>query len=125
MSGPGNPSQSVDLEEAGTDIHNDHAVPEEKPSPTSAPSEASQEGTMAPEEKDRARKLVDDEDDPFAFFPRLSITMSSTRGPFSRRNTVTTLGRRLTRQETTQTLKSVRSRFTEVRSEFDENVSLT
>jgi len=65
-----------------------------------------------------------DFDDPFAIFPSLSLTMSSTHGPFSRRNTVTTLGRPLTRQETTQTLKSVRSRFTAVRSEFDENVCL-
>ena len=67
-----------------------------------------------------------DEFDPFALYPDLAITMSSTRGPgiMSRRNTVTTLGRSLTRQETLQTLKSIRSRVTEVRDEFDENVSL-
>jgi hypothetical protein len=62
-------------------------------------------------------------DDPFALYPTLSVSMSSTRGPVSRRNTVTTLSRPLTRQETINTLKSVRSRFTEVRSEFDESVS--
>lgn len=62
-------------------------------------------------------------DDPFALYPALSLSMSSTRGSFSRRNTATTLSRPLTRQETINTLKSVRSRFTEVRSEFDENVS--
>ena len=67
---------------------------------------------------------TDSAEDPFALFPALSITMSSTRAPFSRRNTATTLTRPLTREETRNTLKSVRSRFTEVRSEFDENVSI-
>lgn len=62
-------------------------------------------------------------DDPFALYPTLSISMSSTRAPISRRNTGTTLSRPLTREETRNTLRSVRSRFTEVRSEFDENVS--
>jgi len=66
-----------------------------------------------------------DELDPFALYPDLTVTMSSTRGPgiMSRRNTVTTLGRSLTRQETIQTLKTIRSRVTEARDEFDENVS--
>ena len=63
-----------------------------------------------------------DDADPFAMFPTLSISMSSTRGPWMRRNTTTTLGRPLTREETMQTLKTVRSRFTDARSEFDENV---
>jgi hypothetical protein len=63
-----------------------------------------------------------DDDDPFALFPALSLTMSSTQAPFMRRNTNASLGRPLTREETMQTLKSVRSRFTEVRSEFDEHV---
>jgi hypothetical protein len=63
-----------------------------------------------------------DDDDPFALFPALSLTMSSTRTQFMRRNTTTSLGRPLTREETMATLKSVRSRFTEVRSEFDEYV---
>jgi hypothetical protein len=65
-----------------------------------------------------------DESDPFALFPVLSLTMSSTRGRQDlRRGTLTSLGRPLTRQETLQTIRTVRSRFTEVRSEFDENAS--
>jgi len=66
-----------------------------------------------------------DENDPFALFPMLSLTMSSTRGrpQHMRRDTLTSLGRPLTREETMQTIKTVRSRFTEVRSEFDENAS--
>jgi hypothetical protein len=63
-----------------------------------------------------------DDDDPFSLFPALSITMSSTQAPWERRMTTTSMGRPLTREETRATLKSVRSRFTEVRSEFDENV---
>jgi hypothetical protein len=65
---------------------------------------------------------VADDENPFAFFPQLSVSMSSTQGPWLRRNTTTSLGRPLTREETRQTLRTVRSRFTEVRSEFDENV---
>jgi hypothetical protein len=65
-----------------------------------------------------------DDNDPFALFPMLSLTMSSTHGRYDlRRGTLTSLGRPLTRQETLQTIKTVRSRFTEVRSEFDENAS--
>lgn len=62
-----------------------------------------------------------DSEDPFALFPTLSVSMSSTRGPWIRRNTASTLGRQLTRAETLQTIKAVRSRFTEARSEFDEH----
>lgn len=72
----------------------------------------------------RATGVYDENDDPFALFPTLSITMSSTRGHGNRRGTVSTLGRPLTRQETLQTIKTVRSRFTDARSEFDENVFL-
>jgi len=64
-----------------------------------------------------------DESDPFALFPILSLSKSSTQGPWMRRNTTTSLGRALTREQTRETLKTVRSRFTEVRDEFDENVS--
>src|SRR5271154_2782434 len=64
-----------------------------------------------------------DESDPFALFPTLSLSKSSTQGPWMRRNTTTSLGRALTREQTRETLKTVRSRFTEVRNEFDENVS--
>jgi len=133
MSDPEVSQQAAQIEEAlkqnTVDSDHDHAVDEGKPvSPISRHSETSQDGTVATEAKENplARKSTDfedtDDDDPFGVFPALSITMSSTRAPYSRRSTVTTLGRRLTRQETTQTLKSVRSRFTEVRSEFDENV---
>lgn len=66
--------------------------------------------------------VYDDAEDPFAFFPTLSISLSSTQGPWVRRNTTTSLGRQLTRAETLQTIKTVRSRFTDARSEFDENV---
>jgi len=66
-----------------------------------------------------------EETDPFALFPTLSLTMSSTGGHplHMRRDTLTSLGRPLTREETLQTIRTVRSRFTEVRSEFDENAS--
>jgi len=66
-----------------------------------------------------------EENDPFALFPTLSLTMSSTKGHplHMRRDTLASLGRPLTREETMQTIKTVRSRFTEVRSEFDENAS--
>jgi hypothetical protein len=88
--------------------------------------QSSQEGSISTNEKmeglSRRATSDSDDDDPFALFPALSISMSSTRGPFVRRNTTTTLTRALTREETMQTLKSVRSRFTEARSEFDENV---
>jgi len=78
------------------------------------------------DEKDEALSRQEthmmDDDDPFALFPSLSISMSSTNAPYVRRGTITSLGRPLTRAETMETLKSVRSRFTEVRNEFDENV---
>jgi hypothetical protein len=75
------------------------------------------------EEKYSGEKIdTNDDDDPFALFPALSLTMSSTQAPSMRRYTTASLGRPLTREETMQTLKSVRSRFTEVRSEFDEHV---
>lgn len=70
----------------------------------------------------RPNTNVANDEDPFAIFPRLSVSMSSTQGPWVRRNTTASLGRPLTREETRQTLRTVRSRFTEVRSEFDENV---
>lgn len=65
---------------------------------------------------------LDEFEDPFALFPALSVSMSSTQAPFMRRNTTATLGRPLTREETLQTIKTIRSRFTEARSEFDEHV---
>lgn len=83
------------------------------------------ETTSRKEEEYTGEEAEDlDDDDPFSLFPALSITMSSTKAPYSRRSTMTSMGRPLTREETRATLKSVRSRFTEVRSEFDENVSL-
>lgn len=78
--------------------------------------------TREVEDSGETSEKLDDDDDPFSLFPALSITMSSTQAPWARRMTTTSMGRPLTREETRATLKSVRSRFTEVRSEFDENV---
>jgi hypothetical protein len=110
----------------------DHAVPQSDVEKTSARSDESPgmvDDTISgdPEDDSLSRPTTNvwDDEDPFALFPRLSVSMSSTRGPWIRRNTTTTLGRHLTREETMQTIKSVRSRFTEARSEFDENVYLS
>lgn len=111
------PTQQGDLESdhaaqpiAGVDETN--RPPEE--SRSSREDSISESGALSP-------PVIDDED-PFALFPTLSVSMTSTRGPWMRRNTASTLGRQLTRAETLQTIKTVRSRFAEVRSEFDENV---
>jgi hypothetical protein len=68
-------------------------------------------------------------DNPFGLFPAITLSMSSTKAPHrmsiasrGRRSTGGTIGRPLTRAETRQTLRTIRSRFTEVRDEFDENV---
>jgi hypothetical protein len=118
-------AQNQDLEKTDPAVQSsqdtvDNIPPEE--------SRSSREDNIAGDGNDEAfsqppTNLV--EDDPFALFPTLSITMSSTRGTWVRRNTASTLGRQLTRAETLQTIKTVRSRFAEARSEFDENVSLS
>jgi hypothetical protein len=111
--------RDVDVEKA------DHAVPsadiDDSEVERETSREESDETTVKYDTLSRQTTEIDD-DDPFALFPTMSISMSSTRAPYSRRGTVTTLTRPLTREETMQTLRSVRSRFTEVRSEFDENV---
>jgi hypothetical protein len=109
----------------------DHAVAVLSDTSHEEPAEAGKEGIDSQEDGsedspgDLSRPTTNiDDDDPFALFPMLSLTMSSTRGRHDlRRGTLTSLGRPLTRQETLQTIKTVRSRFTEVRSEFDENAS--
>ena len=113
--------QDTDLEKA------DHAVPPnnndlEKLPGTEEQHSSGDEGTP-PAAKNDADFDLFDESDPFALFPTLSLSKSSTRGPWMRRNTTTSLGRALTREQTRETLKIVRSRFTEVRDEFDEHVS--
>src|SRR5271170_575422 len=113
--------QDIDLEKA------DHAVPPnnndvEKLSGTEEQRSSSEETTQ-PAGKNDADFDLFDESDPFALFPTLSLSKSSTQGPWMRRNTAISLGRALTREQTRETLKTVRSRFTEVRDEFDENVS--
>jgi len=112
-----------DLEKA------DHAVPRsdndvEKLPGTEEQQSFTEETTQPADKNDIDFSLVDEED-PFALFPTLSLSKSSTQGPWMRRNTTTSLGRALTREQTRETLKTVRSRFTEVRDEFDENVSNT
>ena len=113
----------------------DHAVQTPDPNESQIQSEEaapnSTDESLSGEAKDEPLTQLDttfseiDEDDPFALFPSLAITMSSTRGPgISRRNTTTTLGRPLTRQETIHTLKTIRSKVTEAREEFDENVRI-
>src|SRR5579859_4503474 len=79
--------------------------------PASASQNSQEETDSASAKEDalsRRSTGVFDENDPFALFPALSISMSSTRGPaFDRRNTATTLTRPLTREETMQTLRTV------------------
>ena len=106
------PSQNGDLEETVAPI-----------SESESHTEGSLNGNLKDESLSRtATGATPDDDDPFSLYPRLSLSISSTQGAFSRRNTAITLTHPLTREETRNTLKSVRSRFTEVRSEFDENV---
>jgi|SRR5277367_6137213 hypothetical protein len=118
------PTEDTDLEKA------DHAVlpinnVENNPG-TEEQRSSSEENTPATDQTE-AKVPSDfdlfDESDPFALFPTLSLSKSSTQGPWMRRNTTISLGRALTREQTRETLKTVRSRFTEVRDEFDENVS--
>jgi hypothetical protein len=108
-------SQNGDLEETVAPI-----------SESESRTEGSLNGNENPKDDPLSRTTTGatpDDDDPFSLYPRLSLSISSTQGaPFSRRNTAITLTHPLTREETRNTLKSVRSRFTEVRSEFDENV---
>ena len=115
-------NNDIDLEKG------DHAVQSEDVNEAGVRSEESgsstEDGVPTPNTKIEGLPESDafDTEDPFALFPALSISMSSTRAPYQRRNTTTTLGRPLTREETLQTIKTVRSRFTDARSEFDENV---
>ena len=111
-----------DLEKGNHAVHPIDDVEKNGDRPDGSPSsredsDVKMEGLSRP-----TTNMLDDAEDPFAFFPSLSISMSSTRGPWVRRNTTTSLGRQLTRAETLQTIKTVRSRFAEARSEFDENV---
>jgi len=107
------PSQNGDLEETVAPI-----------SESESHTEGSLNGNLKDDPLSRTTTgATPDDDDPFSLYPRLSLSISSTQGAsFSRRNTAITLTHPLTREETRNTLKSVRSRFTEVRSEFDENV---
>lgn len=123
----GESAHSPDLERA------DHATqgndPQESPVESAGKTANSGDEILSGDAKDeplsRLSTTADvDEDDPFALYPNLSITMSSTRGPGIRRNTAISMGRPLTRESTIQTLKSVRSRVAEARDEFDENVHL-
>jgi hypothetical protein len=113
-------SQNDDLEKA------DHAVLPPGDAPPPKEDFRNSEKTHIENDNDEplSRQPTDyiDYEDPFALFPALSVSMSSTQGPRLRRNTVTTLGRPLTREETMQTLRTVRSRYTDVRSEFDQHV---
>ena len=119
------PPHTEDLEKGNHAVHPNDDVEITGDQPDGTP--ISREDNMTDHVKNEGlsrptTNVLDDAEDPFAFFPTLSISMSSTRGPWVRRNTMTSLGRQLTRAETLQTIKTVRSRFAEARSEFDENV---
>jgi hypothetical protein len=127
MSGLGSqppPPKTVDLEKADhaakstADVDEADGLPKESRSSN----DEVESGNLENEALSGPTITITDDEDPFALFPTLSVSMSSTRAPWARRNTASTLGRRLTRAETLQTIKTVRSRFNEARSEFDENV---
>ena len=124
--GVSEPQQEADLEKG------DHGVPPnngaEKDQGADVPGASSEETAHSKVNHDTSSQSnfeLLDEADPFALFPTVSLSKSSTQGPWMRRNTTASIGRALTREQTRETLRSVRSRFTEVRDEFDENVSHT
>jgi hypothetical protein len=132
MEGINSPGPASAQPSAG-DVASDHAVPANEADKLAehkieASNSQGDESSIAGNKNGEPSRPVTniDENDPFALFPMLSISMSSTHGPrHTRRATVASLGRPLTRQETLQTIKTVRSRFTEARSEFDENANFS
>jgi hypothetical protein len=119
-----NTDANIDLEKGG------HPVPDplELPRSRSTWSDSSTEY----DDSRRASAMTDSTiGNPFGLYPQITLSMSSTKAPHAlslissrrtRRGTLGSLGRSLTREETRQTLRTIRSRFTEVRDEFDENV---